>query len=199
MRQKTFKKIKHLLEIEQPMTTANVSVGNSSQPLFSSLDQAMDRYLFLYEKNALPNAKNPLAENQKLLSKMLFEAGDEMGLDGGGGGLDLGIGDDGGGDEKGEENKPNSLPQTPTINIEKFAGDVARLISNREVLLDLQNTMLRRVNAFMTQNYNPQMAEEFMILLKSNYSLSVESPSQEIQKNQQPISSQSAGDTLGGG
>lgn len=193
-------KLKKLLEIEQPPSTSNVSVGNTSQPLYSSLDQAMDHFLFSYEKNALPNVVNPLAENikKRTLSNILFEAAEEMGLDGPGGdagGLDLGLGDD---DASGDKKEPEVLPQTPSINMEKFAGDVARMINNRETLLDIKNTMLRRVNAFMTQNYNPQMAEEMMILLKSNYNLSTESPSQEIQKNLAPYSSQAAGDTLGG-
>jgi hypothetical protein len=201
---KTAIKLKRLLEIEQTPGSSNVSATNTSQPSFASLDQAMDHYLFSYEKMALPNAENPLAEiKNKSLSKILFEA-DEMGLDGppsdssGGDGLDLGGlgGDDAGGVDNKEVVK---LPQTPNINLEKFAADVARMINNREALLDIKNTMLRRVNAFMTQNYNPQMAEELMISLKTNYDLSTESPSQEIQKYQAPFSSQAAGDTLGGG
>jgi len=202
---KTAIKLKRLLEIEQAPGTSNVSAGNTSQPSFSSLDQAMDHYLFSYEKMALPNAENPLAEiKNKSLSKILFEA-EEMGLDGptgsddaGGGDLDLGGlgGDD---DAKGGDKEVVKLPQTPNINLEKFSADVARMINNREALLDIKNTMLRRVNAFMTQNYNPQIAEELMISLKTNYGLSTETPSQEIQKYQAPFSSQAAGDTLGGG
>ncbi len=150
-----------------------------------------------------------IAERKKrrALSSVIFmEAEDPTAAppppDDAGGGLDLGLG--GGDDDKkdnDDDKKPKTktnLPQTPNIDINKFSGLVARLINNREALLDVQNTMLRRAFAFVQQNYNPQIAQEFAISLKTNYGLSVDTPSSTNTEFQPPPAAGAAADLLGG-
>lgn len=174
-----------------------------------SLDQVIDRYLIRYEKESIPTVdayEDELYGEQyelntnAVIEEALNEA-DEDELDLGGddeedaadaggeaadtgdagdtGGLDLGGGDDTGGGETPEA----PVVSTPQINLQDFARSVARLINNYEVLLNPKETILNRVEAYLTSNYDDRTAEELMDILDTNYGLRTAEENRENQEN----------------
>jgi len=60
---------------------------------------------------------------------------------------------------------------TPQINLNAFATSVARLINNFDVLMNPKNTILNRVEAYVTNNYDARTAKQLMDILDTNFSL----------------------------
>lgn len=182
-----------------------VSTKASSQPQDASVDQKIDKYLIQYEREAIPQSamfgglgqapqiKTPpaiarLQENKKKsiknLMNYIFEADDlEMdaaaaGGDDAGGGLDLGGDSDasGGGGDAGEvESSP--AQESPVLNVQKFASNMARLVNNYDVMLDPKTAILNRAYVFLSENYNQETAKEFLIVMKKYYQLTPNSRS----------------------
>ena len=163
----------------------NPEVAATNQPQNISLDQKVDGFLLRYEREASPEAsrlqtstpfrKTPnLPEHLRLsLTSLLFEAEPDMDIGGGDEGPDMsGLGEEepGSGGEEGET-KVQQVP-APKMNTKVFAERVARLASNYESLLDPSTVILNRVNAYLTKNYNTEVAKEVMITLELAYGLS---------------------------
>jgi hypothetical protein len=182
------KKIQKFLKEEKKKnveTIPVVSTKSSTLPQDMSLDQKVDRYLIQYEResipqsqmfaglaatprSSIPNAIAQLKENK--ISNFIFEA-DDMPMDGAdSGGLDLG-------GSSSDSNKTDDS-QTPEVeapeillNIQKFAGNVARLVNNYDVILDPKTVILNRVYVYLLKNYNEQTAKECMVILNKYYQL----------------------------
>jgi hypothetical protein len=182
-----------------------VSTKSSTLPQDMSLDQKVDRYLIQYEREAIPASQmfagvgeKPIPSNmptalQKLselkqFSKILFEADDpdlELGEPGDSpdaGGLDLGGDSNAGDSDKAEVSQEPEVPET-MLNIQKFAGNVARLVGNYDVMLDPKTVILNRVYVYLLKNYNEQTAKECMIALKKYYQLSPNSKTASMQSS----------------
>jgi hypothetical protein len=182
-----------------------VSTKASSQPQDASVDQKIDKYLIQYEREAIPQSamfgglaqpaqvQTPpaiarLQENKNGLSKKavknlmtyIFEADDlEMDAAGGddaGGGLDLG-GDNT--EPSGEGGDVEQAPEqeSPVLNVQKFASNMARLVNNYDVMLDPKTAILNRAYVFLSENYNAETAKEFLIVMKKYYQLTPNSRS----------------------
>jgi len=106
-------------------------------------------------------------------------AGDEDPLDLGGGEEDPGAGPG----EPGDEAAPGepSVVATPQINLQDFARAVARMVNNYEALLKPRETILNRVEAYVTSNYDDRTAQELMDILDTNYSLRTTEDEEETQ------------------
>lgn len=165
-----------------------------------SLDQVIDRYLIRYEKESIPTVDDYESElygeglnTKAVLDEALTEAPEDeldLGVDeeeedlapeddaapADDAGLDLGDGEedlDAGPGETGDDAAPGepAVVATPQINLQDFARSVARMVNNYEALLKPQETILNRVEAYITSNYDERTAREFMEMLDTNYSL----------------------------
>lgn len=161
------------------------------QPKDVSLDQVVDRYIVRYEKESIPTTdsyEGEMFESVKpfgqLLTEVLSEADDD--LDAGAddtesnaGGSDSSFGGDldsttevgGGGTQQADADAARPIINTPQINLQEFAKNVARLINNFETLLNPKDIILNRVENYVLTNYDQRTAEEFMAILDTNYSL----------------------------
>ncbi len=159
----------------------------------ASVDEKIDKYLLQYEKESVPlnnkeaPERNSLAEKRerrksKDLYSFLFEqdaaadpAAAEPPADPA---ADAGGGDDSGG---GDDVKPGAeaeVAPVPKINVRKFAEGVARLASNYETLIDPKTIILNRAMYYISKNYSPRLAKEFMSILQRDFDLTPKSISQ---------------------
>jgi len=142
-----------------------------------SLDQAIDRYLVRYEREAIPSsamyesafAKGSLIDLFEAIMKEQDDpmAGMDMGDDAGGGMDDAG-GDSGGGG--GTDGPP--MTKTPRIDLNNFAMGVARLVNNYQSLIDPKSIILNRAEQYIANNYDERTGKELVDMLKNNYGLS---------------------------
>jgi hypothetical protein len=189
--------LEHLLsEEETPVRPTSIADFEPIPPKPASLDQAVDRYLVRYEREAIPTSaiyEAFLFEQEPGEEEEPEEEGiDLSGMDptggeedappgggpvapdpaGGGGGegleLDLGAPGDPGGEK---EDVPTPVHGTPTINLADFARQVARLISNMQSLIDFESIIINRVELYIQNNYSEKTARELTEMLKVNYGL----------------------------
>jgi hypothetical protein len=189
--------------IPEPQTADDVA---PTEQIEASLDQVVDRYLVRYEQESIPMAgtyEQGLVGTEQEYAKMddLGEAAihlldeaeedeeeepaeEEAPVEEPGeedmGGLDLG---EPGGEPAGEpaaEGQP--VAATPQINLNDFARSVARLVNNFETLLNPQNIILNRAEAYVASNYDERTARELMDVLDQNYSLRSVEREQEEEK-----------------
>lgn len=170
----------------------------------ASLDLKVDSYLVKYEKDSLPTSNDyvqqgvglPMNESFTFIYKnhILGEAPEDDSLD-----LDAGMDDpgSGAGDETdGTAPTAPSAPQVenPRFNAKLFAGSVARLVENYETLLDPRTTILNRVKAYIQSNYDNNVAENVMEILRTEFQISTT----QAEDPHQPIAA-GAWDGVGGG
>lgn len=161
-----------------------------------SLDQALDKYLVQYEREAIPTSEVFEHAEVDSLVTFLFEQeeeepalGDEPADEGGEEALDLGGGEDLGADlggdlgglgdegdepaEGGEEGDGAEQPvvNTPKINLQDFTRSVARLVNNIHSLIDLNSLVLNRAEKYIQSNYDERTAREMMEILDTTYDL----------------------------
>jgi len=188
---------------QAPYPSALRDVAPVEAPLNVSLDQAVDKYLVRYEREAIPtSALYEKAFTKRSLSS-LFEAilreqddaaappeEDPMADAGGGGDPAAGGGaDDGsGGGGGGGAGKP--LTKTPRININNFAMSVARLINNYESLMDPKSIILNRAKQYIQTNYDERTGKELLDILSNTYDL-------RPMTTQQAIDGQSSDEAIG--
>lgn len=123
---------------------------------------------------------------------------------GGGGGSsgemdDLMAGDEGGDTDEGSDDQSQEMPSviTPRININIMAQKVAQFVNNYEQQLDPKTVILRRVQAYLQQNYNETVANEFMMNLKNNFKLAPRLTAEESQQTGMTQANYSSGAGIG--
>lgn len=181
-----------LLETQPPIRPGSMADFAPVEEKQVSLDQAIDRFLVQYEREAIPTSQ--VFESAKVdnLLGYLFEQdeedttdnADEEGIDLGGdtggdtgdagpdAGLDLGLpGEDTETPAPDGEETPQPVVNTPQINLEDFARNIARLVNNFQSLIDYKTILLNRVEAYMAANYDQRTALEMMETLSQQYDL----------------------------
>jgi hypothetical protein len=160
-----------------------------------SLDQAVDKFFVQYERESIPTSE--MYENVKYrnLSDIIVEQeepppaeepGGDMDLGGLEGDLDLSLTPDT--STPADGGKPPVM-QTPKINLQDFARNVARLTNNVQSLIDLKTVILNRAEKYIQNNYDEITAKELMSILERSYDLSpvnTTSSSQSDEKYPQP-------------
>lgn len=121
--------------------------------LEASLDQQVDNFLISYEseagvkKNEGFDFRSMTRNFLSTSSHSLFEA-DET--------------------EKPEEKKKL---EAGDIDIEDFASSVVRLIDNYDSLLEVRNTLARRAINFLSENYTPDVVNQFKLILEDEHDI----------------------------
>ena len=212
---KNLKKQKKLFKLvfeEFEPSTANplyaTAPEETMQPQNISLDQKVDHFLMQYEKESMPqNTVSPGLDLQtqmqeaRSLFSMMFEA-DEPAPDADAppadAGADLGADIGGGAPPAGDEESAAPIP-SPKININNFASRLARLVSNYEALLDPKTTILGRAQTYIAKNYNDNVAKELMVVLETQFDLTIQTPADQKQNAVAPMAVGAAGDMIGAG
>ena len=70
--------------------------------------------------------------------------------------------------------------QTPALDMETFASDVARLVQNYDSLLDMKAIIMKKAEDYITSKYDAEKAQELMDILDLRYDLSLEIDEDEI-------------------
>lgn len=86
-----------------------------------------------------------------------------------------------------------------TIDTDKFASEVARLILNFDAFLDIEQMMLSKVRSFLLDKHGEEVADEVEKLLSSRHDIK---PSEEVESQTEDIVDQvpiAVGATSGGG
>lgn len=170
-----------------PQPQSSYETRPVDQPKDVSLDQVVDRYIVRYEKESIPTTNSyegEMFENVKhfgtVLTEVLNEADDELPAEepadpasNDGFGDDLGSTTEvgGGGTKQADAEAERPIINTPQINLQEFAKNVARLVNNFETLLNPKDIILNRVENYVLTNYDQRTAEEFMSVLDTNYGL----------------------------
>jgi hypothetical protein len=127
--------------------------------------------------------------------------GGSFGGGGSGGGMDDLMGGNEGGDNNdsssGDESQEMPSVIAPRININIMAQKVAQFVNNYEQQLDPKTVILRRVQAYLQQNYNETVANEFMMNLKNNFKLAPRLTAEESQQTGMTQANYSSGAGIG--
>lgn len=198
MRKKIQTKLSVLLEAELPPETKNLQAptADSSLDLQNvSLDQAVDKFIVQYEKEAFPQPS--------LLEKFLFnEALEDEEADPAMEDSDMGMESDPATetDSSGEGEEVEGNTPVPQLNIGLFTTGIARLISNFNSLIRPELVVLQRANAYLQKNYGTTASNEFMIDMERRFGISIKSIQQkEAELGIGPYAQQSGPDGGGGG
>jgi len=66
--------------------------------------------------------------------------------------------------------------ETPTMDMEVFAGDVARLVQNYDSLLDMVALIVKKAEDYITEKYGEEMAAAMLDILDLRYDISLDTP-----------------------
>jgi hypothetical protein len=66
-----------------------------------------------------------------------------------------------------------SLPKQPTLDLNKFAMNVARLHTNSTNLLDISSVIVNRAKNYVEKNYSPEVSSELMDILETQHGVYV--------------------------
>ena len=138
--------------LKETTATTGLRPNEAEQANNVSLDQVVDKLLVQYERES-----SPVAQRLSELKRFIFEEGEDMGL-----GVDA------------EPQTAQIIPVPPAkINVPSFANMVARLVENRDTLLDPKTVIAARAVLFVRTHYNDTVANELLSILESQYKLSV--------------------------
>lgn len=158
--------------------------------LQDSLDQQVDDFLISYESDAKVK-KNEGFDFRSMTrsflsttSRTLLEAeGDEE-------------------EEKpADEEKPEEKKKLSAedIDIEEFASSVVRLIDNYDSLLEVRNTLARRALNFLSDNYSPDVVNQFKIVLEDEHDITIGKSKADEEDNEFPAPAAARAGSGGGG
>lgn len=134
-------------KLKETTATTGLRPNEANQANNVSLDQIVDKLLVQYERES-----SPVAQRLSELKKFIFEEEDL--------GTDL------------DSQPAQDIPIPPAkINIASFASMVARLVENRDTLLDPKTVIAARAVLFVRKHYNDTVANEFLSILESQYKL----------------------------
>ena len=70
--------------------------------------------------------------------------------------------------------------ETPPIDPEAFANEVARIVMNADTLIDLKGKILKRVEQFVLKRYDQATLDKVMQSLETNFGISDEEPKSDL-------------------
>ncbi|MAF25263.1 hypothetical protein CL634_06775 [bacterium] len=101
--------------------------------------------------------------------------------------------------EQDEEAPAPEATKESEIDIDKFAGDVAHLIKNYDVLLDMEDIIFKKAYAFLEEKYDDVVAAAFEEAILQSHDLDFSSQSVEMQDSIEVPLAVGAGGGEGGG
>lgn len=148
------------------------SISHEEGASGDSVDSQVDRYLGQYETDAkkaegedvTPDQMESLDWRDLVKGTLFTEAGDsdkdaEETPDEEAPGADALTGED------------TSKPGLDSLDVEKFANDVVRLVQNYDSLLEVRSTLLRRATNFLKKTYSDEVVTAFTDTLRDDHSM----------------------------
>lgn len=171
-----------------------------------SLDSQVDRYLGQYETDAKKGDNEVASVDQMealdwrdlVKGRLLTEAGDGDRHDPWSPGALHEAGEsDKDDDDKGDAapgaegmtGDDSNKPGVGSLDVEKFANDVVRLIDNYDSLLEVKNTLIRRATAFLKKNYDDEVVKSFEDTLRDDHSMEAGEDKGELDADKYPAPS----------
>lgn len=186
-----------------PQPQSAYDVRPVEYPKDVSLDQVVDRYIVRYEKESIPTVSSyegEMFESIKPFGEVLLEVlneadNDDENADENTGNTSFGGEDNdfvsdldstteigGGGSQKSDIESQKPIINTPQINLQEFAKNIARLINNFDTLLNPKDIILNRVENYILTNYDQRTAEEFITIMDINYGIRTPEKREENEK-----------------
>jgi hypothetical protein len=157
--------------IREAMLHEDDSQSHDEDASGDSIDSQVDRYLAEYEGDSKKTDSSVGSTDQMesldwrdlVKGHLITEAGegDKDGEDKG----DAAPGADG---ITGDDTSKMGLD---TLDVEKFANDVVRLIDNYDSLLEVKNTIVRRATNFLKKTYSEEVVKAFQDTLRDDHSI----------------------------
>jgi hypothetical protein len=175
----TMGKLRNLLSevaISRLLNEEDDSISHEEGTSGDSLDSQCDRYFIQYEGDA---KKTDGLGGSEDASAAQMESMDWRDLVKG-----VLITEAGEGDKDAEEAPDDAAPGadaltgaatdklgTDTIDVEKFANDVVRLVQNYDSLLEVSSTLLRRATNFLKKTYSDDVVQAFEDTLRDDHGM----------------------------
>lgn len=84
------------------------------------------------------------------------------------------------GSDRQKSNTPATPPKLP-LDIDSFSKRVARLVKNRDALLDLETVIINRALNFLTEHYDEAHARAMLEVLNEQFDFNIDNPSQPLE------------------
>jgi hypothetical protein len=139
----------------------------------SSLDDQIDSYIVKFEARAKEDKLNESLRKRDL--RFLYEAE---------------------GDAPAPPPTKTEEAPKPSLNINRFGKQVARLVMNAESLLDSRTVIINRAAQFLEENYDQGVAKEMLDYLETQFDMT---PTNEMQGDSSPLPPPAIGAFGGGG
>ena len=145
-----------LSEVEEQEAVDNVNqVGGSKEPLVRSksmsIDDQIDAHFLKYEKESmLEDDVADTALNELNMSRFLLEEEEA--------------------EEEDEAEKEDESKQ-PSLDVDTFTKNIARLLMNYDNLLFIEQAIVNRARQFLIKNYDEDAGLEFLESLENNFGL----------------------------
>ena len=78
-------------------------------------------------------------------------------------------------DEVTESKRPRTLLESEELDLDHFAGEVARLVKNYDNLLDMEKMLVDKAEEFLTQRYSAEEGERLVDKLETQHDISITS------------------------
>ena len=189
----TLKDIKIFLEEAERELYAEP--GESKGTVRHSLDSAddqIDSFLIKFEADSQVNEEDLVLEALKNLSLDILieqpiqnepvEDEDEEPLDDPE--EEAGAAEDNFESPVGSDRQKSDTPATPPklpLDIDSFSKRVARLVKNRDALLDLETVIINRALNFLTEHYDEAHARAMLEVLDEQFDFNIDNPAQPIE------------------
>tara|TARA_B100000700_G_C14832065_1_gene755035 strand:- start:361 stop:987 length:627 start_codon:yes stop_codon:yes gene_type:complete len=183
------------LFLEEAERELYAAPGESKATVRHSLDSAddqIDSFLIKFEADSLVNEEDLVLESLKSLSLNILleqpvqnepvEDEDEEPQDE----EEVEVGEDEDNFESpvGSDRQKSDTPATPPklpLDIDSFSKRVARLVKNRDALLDLETVIINRALNFLTENYDEEHARAMLEVLDEQFDFNIDNPGQPIE------------------
>lgn len=81
-------------------------------------------------------------------------------------------------DEVTESTRPQSLLESEGLDLDHFAGEVARLVKNYDNLLDMEKMLVDKAEEFVVQRYSAEEGDRLIDKLETQHDISVKEKDQ---------------------
>lgn len=171
-------------DMDVPESNISVTGNLSARKSNDSVDDQIDSLILLYEKNSIKEETVSINESLRNLNlkALLFEQEEEASA------LDEPAGDepvdDTGNDAGNEPPEPEGSEKVtaaaatevnvPNLDIDEFVNNIARLIHNKDSLLDIQKVIINRAKNLLNDNYGDAYVQRFLSTLEEQFGLGYE-------------------------
>jgi hypothetical protein len=172
--------------ISRLLTEEDDSLSHETGTSGDSVDSQVDRYFGQYEADAKKSDEPSIDQMESLDWRDLCK------------GTVL-LTEEGQGDKDAEETPDEEAPGADdltgedtgklgmdTLDVEKFANSVVRMIQNYDSLLEIRSTLMRRASTFLKKTYDDQVLQAFEDVLRDDHGMEAGADKRDIDADRFP-------------